>query len=117
LSARLEAALAELAAAIVESVAMHSAPGSTVERLLAIDEAAAILGIARSTLYGLIGRGEVATLKIGRRRLIPTGSIEHLIRDGDRSAGFVPAARARAQEGSGVGRYVPTLRSLEERQS
>lgn len=38
--------------------------------LLSVDEAAAALGIKRSTLYKLIAAGEIGTVKIsGRRRL------------------------------------------------
>jgi len=35
-----------------------------------LDEAAALLRVGRSTLYELIARGELASIKIGRRRLI-----------------------------------------------
>jgi excisionase family DNA binding protein len=35
-----------------------------------IPEAAAILGVGRTTLYGLIDTGEITTVTIGRRRLV-----------------------------------------------
>lgn len=35
-----------------------------------VDEAARLIGVARSMLYELIARGEIDSFKIGRRRLI-----------------------------------------------
>jgi excisionase family DNA binding protein len=42
-------------------------PGSL---LLTIDEARERIGVARSTLYGLVQRGELLSVTIGRRRFI-----------------------------------------------
>ena len=36
-----------------------------------VDEAQDLLGIGRSTLYGLIASGEISIVKIGRRTLVP----------------------------------------------
>ena len=53
------------------------------ERLLNVEEACEALGgIARSTLYELIGRGDLHSLAIGRRRLIPRSAIGEFIRAG-----------------------------------
>ena len=49
--------------------------GPTPDRLYDIVEAAAALHVARSTLYQLIGAGELRTIKVGRRRLVPASSI------------------------------------------
>jgi excisionase family DNA binding protein len=38
-------------------------------------EAAAALHVVRSTLYGLIGTGELRTVKVGRRRLVPESAV------------------------------------------
>jgi excisionase family DNA binding protein len=76
MSARLEAALAELAAAIREEVATAApaaAPGP--DRLLSIDEAADVLGIGRSRLYAELAAGQLRSVKIGRRRLVPSSAI------------------------------------------
>ena len=84
-AARLEAALAELASAIREEIHKAASPASAPERLLSINEAAATLSIGRSALYEAIGRGDVASIKVGRRRLIAAGAIEQFIREtGDR---------------------------------
>ncbi|MCJ8158893.1 helix-turn-helix domain-containing protein [Sphingomonas sp. LaA6.9] len=42
-------------------------------------EAAQMLGISRSTLYQLMGDGEVESIKLGRTRLILVASLESLI--------------------------------------
>lgn len=75
MSARLEAALAELAAAIRDEVAAAAIPPAAPERLLDVDEASAALGIGRTALYGLIGRDEIRSITVGRRRLIPSSSV------------------------------------------
>jgi excisionase family DNA binding protein len=50
--------------------------------LFTIDEAAARLRVSRWSVYNLIRSGELRTIKIGRRRLVPsdalTECLEHL---------------------------------------
>jgi excisionase family DNA binding protein len=43
--------------------------------LLNIPEAACALGIGRSLLYELLAGGEIASVSIGRRRLIPADAL------------------------------------------
>jgi excisionase family DNA binding protein len=77
---RLEAALAELAEAIRAEVRAEAAPfPSAPDPLLSVADAARLLGIGRSRLYDEIGRGDLRTIKVGRRRLIPTSSVEKFI--------------------------------------
>lgn len=52
---------------------------STAKVLLTTTEAAAVLGIGRTSLYELIRSGKLETIKIGRRRLIPATAIPKLI--------------------------------------
>jgi excisionase family DNA binding protein len=40
-----------------------------------IDEAVEASGIGRTTLYELMGSGEIESVKVGRRRIIPADSI------------------------------------------
>jgi len=42
----------------------------------AIPDAAAQLGVGRTTIYGLIDAGEIQTIHIGRRRVVPRSSLE-----------------------------------------
>jgi excisionase family DNA binding protein len=45
--------------------AASARPSETLEPLLSIDEAAAVLGISPRGLYRLIGRSDVVTVKVG----------------------------------------------------
>ncbi|MFP5254869.1 MAG: helix-turn-helix domain-containing protein [Acidimicrobiia bacterium] len=47
--------------------------------LLTIPEAGRLLGLGRSTMYELIGSGEVEVIHIGRAARIPVDSVERLI--------------------------------------
>lgn len=53
--------------------------------LHSVPEAARTLGIGRSLLYQLLAAGEIASVSIGRRRLIPsdalTAYVERLLRE------------------------------------
>jgi excisionase family DNA binding protein len=48
-------------------------------RLVRIGEAAQILGIGRSKLYAMISTGEIATVKLGRRRLVRSETLEKFV--------------------------------------
>ena len=72
---RLEAALAELAAAIREEVESSAQAADTPDRLLSVDAAADALGIRRSLAYQLIGSGAIRSVKVGRRRLVPASAV------------------------------------------
>jgi excisionase family DNA binding protein len=41
-----------------------------------IDEAFPALSIGRTQLFDLLRRGEIASVKVGRRRLIPVASLD-----------------------------------------
>jgi excisionase family DNA binding protein len=43
---------------------------------LSVDEAAEVIGIGRSVLYALVTAGEIESVKIGRRRVIPVDAVE-----------------------------------------
>lgn len=72
---RLELAIAELTAAIRDELrAAEGQPGAP-DRLLSIDEAAEALGVGRSRLYVEVANGSLRTVKVGRRRLVPSSAI------------------------------------------
>lgn len=75
MSARLEAALAELAAAIRDEIAAAAVPQAAPEQLLDVREAAAALGIGRTTVYGELEAGRLGSMKVGSRRKIPSSAI------------------------------------------
>ena len=49
--------------------------------LLTVEEAAECLGIGRTKTYELMMGGDLASIKIGSRRLIPVSSVTAYIRD------------------------------------
>lgn len=52
---------------------------TTNRMLYPIPEAAELLGVQRSTIYRLVGEGEIERTKIGRRSLITATSIERYV--------------------------------------
>jgi len=51
----------------------------TIPRLAySLTEAQVATGLSRSTLYRLMARGELGTVKRGKRRLIPSGELKRL---------------------------------------
>jgi excisionase family DNA binding protein len=58
---------------------MSNAKQSPERRALSVAEASVAVGVSRATLYRLIGRKQLATLKIGSRRLVPVGEIDALL--------------------------------------
>lgn len=62
------------------------APHAPLRLLLTIPEAAQVLGVSRSILYQLVLAGEVASIKIGRSRRVPTVALEQYV-----SARLAPA--------------------------
>ena len=57
--------------------------GSIVRGLYTVVEAAQLLGVGRSTMYDLVHRGEVASVRLGRKVLITRSTLEALL-------GFTP---------------------------
>ncbi len=46
---------------------------------MTIAEAAELLGISRSAAYRAVARGEIPTIRIGRRFLVPTAKLYRLL--------------------------------------
>ena len=66
--------------------------------LYSLQEAQALLGIGRSTLYRLMERGEIETVHIGTRRLIARVAIEGFLRQKEQeSRQYVADLRRRRQ--------------------
>jgi excisionase family DNA binding protein len=53
--------------------------GSAERLTVRVPEAARMLSIGRSTLYQLIGSGDIATIKAGRATLVPLESIRRFV--------------------------------------
>jgi excisionase family DNA binding protein len=52
---------------------------ATERQTLKIEEAAKILGISRNTAYDAVRSGQLPTVKIGRRFLVPKAALERLL--------------------------------------
>jgi excisionase family DNA binding protein len=81
---------AQLAAAIVEAsgaLLLDEPPPEAIEKLISVREAADRLGVARSTAYLLIASGELRTVKLRKRRMVPAGEIVRLVRGAAGSGG------------------------------
>lgn len=50
-----------------------------VSMLCSVNEAAKMLGIGRTKIYGMLSKGDLASMQIGTRRLVKIDSIKALI--------------------------------------
>jgi excisionase family DNA binding protein len=76
---RLSTALTELVAALRDEIATEHRPVQREpDRLLSIEQAARALGIGRTSLYSEIGAGRIRSVKVGRRRLVPSSAISEV---------------------------------------
>jgi excisionase family DNA binding protein len=66
---------------------MHTPTDQRTPLAYSINEAVALLPIGRSSLYNLIGSGELRTVKLGGRRVIPAGELVALLDKFDDSIG------------------------------
>jgi len=79
MSDRLRAAVMELVEALRDEVATERRPSEREpDRLLSIEQAARALGIGRTALYSEIGAGRIRSVKVGRRRLVPSSAISEV---------------------------------------
>jgi len=53
---------------------------------LSIDQTAEILGISRGLVYGLVARGELPSIRFGRRILVLKKAIDKLVNADDAAA-------------------------------
>jgi excisionase family DNA binding protein len=55
-------------------------PNKVTAIVLTVEEAAELLGCGRTTMYGLIKTGEIASIPIGRLRRVPVGAIHEYVK-------------------------------------
>lgn len=79
--AAIEAAVRQLVAALLAVATPHT-DNRQPDHLLSVEEAARRLDIGRTTAYGMIGSGRLRSIKIGRRRVVPSGALAELIESG-----------------------------------
>jgi len=56
-----------------------TAPESPPRLLLTPEEAAVVLGVGRTTLYGLLAAGALASVQIGRPRRVPVAALDRYV--------------------------------------
>jgi excisionase family DNA binding protein len=76
---QLRAAVEQLVTAIVAAVRAELPEPGAPDRLLSVEEAAHALGIGRSMVYALVADGRLRSLKVGRRRLVPSSALAELV--------------------------------------
>ncbi len=80
MTTRLESAMVELAAALRDELRAELAERQAgPPELLSVTEAGRRLGIGRSALYQTLARGELRSVKVGRRRLVPADAIADFV--------------------------------------
>lgn len=71
--------LRDMVRAIVrEELRATADPGSPAQ-LLSVEEAAGLAGVGRSWMYEAIARGQCRSVKLGRRRLVPSDAIAEMV--------------------------------------
>ena len=65
--------------------------GNIVRGLYTVEEAGRLLGVGRTTMYNLVHRGEVASVRLGHKVLITRSTLEGLL-------GFTPPTPAELAE-------------------
>lgn len=58
---------------------MHAEPNKSEPLSISVDDAARIVGIGRTRMFGLVGNGTVPSFKIGRTRLIRTQDLRDFV--------------------------------------
>ena len=71
--------LEKAAAAVARHFTAREPAAPAAKKLLDVGEAAAALGLGRSVTYRLLMSGELVSLRIGGRRLVPVGEIDAFI--------------------------------------
>ena len=89
----LQEALAGAAGAIAQGLGLAAGAIAPIgERLtLTVEEAATLLGISRAFAYEAVGRGEVPSIRIGRRILVPKVALQRLLAAEQSERGDVPS--------------------------
>jgi hypothetical protein len=54
-------------------------PNPAAEPVLDVERAGALLGLGRSAAYDAVRRGDIPSLSIGRRRVVPTAKLLALL--------------------------------------
>lgn len=56
--------------------------GDNISRTYTVEEAGELLGVSRNSAYEAAARGEIPTVRIGRRILVPRAAFDRLLAEG-----------------------------------
>lgn len=56
-----------------------SVPNPREQPVLSVEEAGRLLGLGRSAAYQAVAKGEIPSLRLGRRRVVPTAALRRLL--------------------------------------
>ena len=95
---RVRRLIPELVAAIVDLAAEGATERQRqrVDTLLSVERSAEILGVSRTTVFGLLGSGELTSMRVRGRRLIPMSAVNDFLR----RAASAPLGRTPMMTGS-----------------
>jgi excisionase family DNA binding protein len=65
----------------------RTVPESASEPTLTIERTARIMGLSRASAYEAARRGEIPSIRVGRRLLVPTAELRILLRISERVTG------------------------------
>jgi excisionase family DNA binding protein len=54
-------------------------PNPTEQPTMTVEAAGSALGISRSTAYEAVTRGEIPSIRVGRRLLVPTAAVRRML--------------------------------------
>lgn len=72
---------AAIAAAVLAATQAEPAPTAVPATVLTVDQAAERLQVSRSLIYSQLRSGELKSLRLGRRRLIPAAEVDRIINE------------------------------------
>ena len=75
---------------------MVTDPTRTERKTVTVEEAARMLGVGRNTAYEAVRTGELPSLRIGRRIVVPVRALERLLDSAGRNDDAKPTGKGEA---------------------
>jgi excisionase family DNA binding protein len=82
-------------------IVSHQDSDELARRTFTIEEAAKVLGIGRNTAYDAARTGDLATVRLGRRLLVPRHALFALLGENDEAPAATPGPRETSTAGQG----------------
>ena len=62
-----------------EANVVHTAAGRDQRLTISVEEAGQLLGISRGLAYALVSRGDIPSIRLGRRIVVPRRALDQLL--------------------------------------